>query len=1004
MTTEIETATADADLWRQACAGSREAFEQVVLRHQSLVSGVAFNACGDLATSEDVAQETFWAAWRGRDSLADPTRLRPWLCGIARNLGANAARHAAASRSSKLGKLATDREAPGLDPAEAALREEEKALIWRTLGEVPSLYREPLILYYRQDQSVADVAAALDVSVDAVKQRLARGRALLRDRLADLVEDGLRRTRPGRSFTAGVMAGIGLAGTSAKTAAAFGGTMIRTAAVPVAASGLLGALAGLAGGWLGAWLPAQAAPTLRERDLYLGFGRRMLFVSLGFLAFLLLFIQIGGGTRWYLPTWLAAVVAFQVAVLLDVWRLSRSIRLVRESRVPVDDANRSPMRRGMAYMARRVQGRVYRSDLQLLGLPLIDVQVGDPPAFDRDGVEIEPAAPKRSARGWIAVGDEALGVVLAVGTRAVGGVAIGGTAIGVASFGGVAVGIVGFGGLASGLLAIGGAAFGGIAMGGLAVGELAVGGAAVARRVALGGLAVAWETALGGAAIAHQTAVARDVAAAWLAGGPSGMPELDRPIVQLLRGSLIHARSAGLVLGGAALAIELARATLMYRRKTSGKSRPVPLLLFTGLLGLAGCTSHSQPQRTTPIRLDNGLRVLLRPVSGASQVSVVILYDIGGDHDPEGRSGLAHLVEHVYVTAAAGGAPVRSAEEFFQRYPAGCNAQTGDRYTAFATVALASDLDAELREAAARMGALTITDADLDRERPRLLQEVSAMFDRVPTLAAVNNAREIVRPSPNGGRRGGLPEHVARMTADEVSERWRRYYKPRNAILALAGAVDPTTAKTLIERHFGAIPAGDELPRAGEPGTTPTKHAQIATTTGAGPAISAVAVSAPQPTDPLYADYAVLGARLMTAGMDPTTAVQVHMPLLDDPAAMVASSVARDGEAPEDTTRRVDGWISGLIGKELAAGETTQVASMFGFFLGASDLPDEALGANLYGVAFALGRREQLGIDPARMKAALAGVTASSLRRAASEIFADSRRAAVAILPAPAAR
>ena len=168
-------AATDAELWRRVCEGDRQAFEEVVRRHQGAVAGVAYNACGDLATSEDVAQEAFWAAWRGRESLQDPSRLRPWLCGIARNLGANAARKAAArSGPTPIGQVdvAGDED----DPAGAALGREEQALIWRSLEELPDAYREPLILYYRQDQSVAEVAQAHGVDpqtvVDAVVKDL----------------------------------------------------------------------------------------------------------------------------------------------------------------------------------------------------------------------------------------------------------------------------------------------------------------------------------------------------------------------------------------------------------------------------------------------------------------------------------------------------------------------------------------------------------------------------------------------------------------------------------------------------------------------------------------------------------------------------------------------------------------------------------------------------------------------------------------------------------------
>jgi zinc protease len=97
-------------------------------------------------------------------------------------------------------------------------------------------------------------------------------------------------------------------------------------------------------------------------------------------------------------------------------------------------------------------------------------------------------------------------------------------------------------------------------------------------------------------------------------------------------------------------------------------------------------------------RLENGLTVIVRPIEGANEVALVVLYKIGGDHDPEGRSGLAHLVEHVYITAAAGTGRARTAEEFFRRYRSGGNAQTGDRYTVVATVFPKADLRDELRE------------------------------------------------------------------------------------------------------------------------------------------------------------------------------------------------------------------------------------------------------------------------------------------------------------------
>ena len=82
----------DADLVAQSVAGSREAFGQIVARYQGPVCAVAYSATGSLALSEDVAQETFLIAWRQLRELREVTRLRSWLCGIARIQAANVRR------------------------------------------------------------------------------------------------------------------------------------------------------------------------------------------------------------------------------------------------------------------------------------------------------------------------------------------------------------------------------------------------------------------------------------------------------------------------------------------------------------------------------------------------------------------------------------------------------------------------------------------------------------------------------------------------------------------------------------------------------------------------------------------------------------------------------------------------------------------------------------------------------------------------------------------------
>jgi hypothetical protein len=114
----------------------------------------------------------------------------------------------------------------------------------------------------------------------------------------------------------------------------------------------------------------------------------------------------------------------------------------------------------------------YKSSVVFLGIPLVHVAVGPAPGT---------TAVRGIARGWIAVGDIAFGILVALGGVAVGGLSIGGLSVGALAIAGLSVGIWAVGGLALGVFAFGGAAIGlWAAIGGLAVaGEYAVGGAAI---------------------------------------------------------------------------------------------------------------------------------------------------------------------------------------------------------------------------------------------------------------------------------------------------------------------------------------------------------------------------------------------------------------------------------------------------------------------------------------------------------------------------------------------
>ncbi len=570
----------DVALWQLVCGDDRRAFAELVGRHSSAVAAVAYSACGDLTLSEDIAQETFWAAWRERATLLDPTRLRAWLCGIARNMANNAMRR---TRPSESLDRQSEQSGGKPEPSDEAASREEQSLVWQALEEIPETYREPLILFHREHQSVAEVALTLELSPDAVKQRLSRGREILREQVAELVERTLKSSRPRTAFTTAVIAG--LTALSAGTKSAVAGTAslhVSSAAVlssGVAAAGkvgllspLVGTLAGLAGGWFGMWLPAQLAPTNRERQLLSRAGRRMLIVSAIATVLLLGIIWLCISTRANGILFAAATISWIVLFQVYVWTEShlsyRAIRQIRAETPADSDRNTARMAVAAQRVLNRWEGRVYRSSATFLGLPLIDIRVSDPNASSSGSAT--PGGLR--ACGWIAIGDRADGILLAIGGKARGLIAIGGMAIGVVSCGGIAIGVCSFGGLAIGALALGGLGIGGLAFGGGAIGWQACGGGALGWDLAGGGGVMAYHAAFGGAAIAHDIA---------LGGGASALHANDDVAKAFFEGhwlvdslTWLQAHNTSFVITTILVSLlpSLITAKLMYRRKPAGTS------------------------------------------------------------------------------------------------------------------------------------------------------------------------------------------------------------------------------------------------------------------------------------------------------------------------------------------------------------------------------------------------------------------------------------------------
>ena len=472
MNTVLQTAPAtDSELIQLHLAGDATAFRQIVERYQGMVCALAYSACGDVARSEDLAQDVFVAAWKQLPQLREPDKLRGWLGGITRNLCHNAFRRSQRTPTAEAAELSAETPADIADPRDHAIGEDEAALMWKALAGLPENYREPMVLFYREHHSVAAVAAALDISEDTAKQRLARGRTLLTERMSRLVEETLTRTAPTLAFALNVLmvlpvtaplvaesvlvAGKGASaktGASAAALAAKGGILINALAAVAALPALLNGLTD--------YLRFRAHLAVATSENRAGIIRSHvtpLLINAALLGGMALVFWVPLPAGWTT----ALLITLAVAVVGAAALQQRAKEQVAEAG-KVGDA----------------PAFEYRSRGGWLGLPWVHVVAGGPWR-------------QRKAAGWIALSD---------------GVAVGGLLASAP----LAVAPIGLGGVAVGLLSLGGLACGAGVVGVVAAGYWAAGGMAIAAQAAQGGLALATDFATGFAALA---AHANDAAA-----------------------------------------------------------------------------------------------------------------------------------------------------------------------------------------------------------------------------------------------------------------------------------------------------------------------------------------------------------------------------------------------------------------------------------------------------------------------------------------------------------
>ncbi len=317
--------------------GDRQAFAQLVAATQNTVTSIALAIVRDIQLSEDIAQEAYLTVWQKIGSLRRSQSFMPWLRQVTRNLSRDHLRRrqvrpgdqpSANDPNEWTGTLAACQP----DSEQAMLEAEQDELISQALEALPDDSREVLTLYYREGESSRQVAQLLGLSDAAVRKRLSRARASLREQVRTQLANSLVMTLPGTAFTTLVTSLLLSASPPAAAAAALGlgaksgGKMLAGAGLGIGVA-LVGGIAGVILG-LHKWIKTSTDP--KELQALIKLRRDGLITVV---------LAVAGFTvSAYLPGWLPATLTFVLFLGAIGWQHMIALPRILEPRLAAERA------------------------------------------------------------------------------------------------------------------------------------------------------------------------------------------------------------------------------------------------------------------------------------------------------------------------------------------------------------------------------------------------------------------------------------------------------------------------------------------------------------------------------------------------------------------------------------------------------------------------------------------------------------------------------------------
>ncbi len=406
-------------------------------------------------------------------------------------------------------------------------------------------------------------------------------------------------------------------------------------------------------------------------------------------------------------------------------------------------------------------------------------------------------------------------------------------------------------------------------------------------------------------------------------------------------------------------------------------------------------------------RLRNGLRVVLAPDRSAPVVAVAVYYDVGIRSEPEGRTGFAHLFEHLMFQGSASLQKMDHVK-YVQSSGGTLNGSTRLDYTNYFEALPSNALERALFLEADRMRSPAVTEENLANQIAVVKEEIRVNVLNQPyggfpwlTLPPV-----LFETFPNAHNGYGGFEDLESATVDDAADFFDTYYAPGNAVLCIGGDIDVDRAMELVRTHFGDVPRRTvpERPDFDEPAPTSERRDEQVDAEAPAPAV-ALGWRVPDPDDlDAYLPYVVLTSVLSTGDASRlrrrlvqddriATDVGAHVAFMEDafdvrnPTALLVEAHHSDDVTTDVVVKAVDEELDRVATDGVPADELERVQARLSSALlqGTDHVMSRTLAMASYEQQ--RGRAELVG----EMPALLAAVTGEQVAAAAAALRPDAR-------------